>query len=68
VLFRSLEIVRGVRGVALLRGASAHIEGRIVARHDAGDHTIVVASVEKAEAFDGRPLLYYRGGYAKLEP
>ena len=52
----------------LLRGAHAHIEGRIVARHDAGDHTIIVAAVEKAAAFDGRPLLYYRGGYAKLEP
>jgi flavin reductase (DIM6/NTAB) family NADH-FMN oxidoreductase RutF len=66
--FDALEIVRGAQGVPLLRGASAHIEGRIVARYDAGDHTIVVAAVEKAEAFDGRPLLYYRGGYAKLEP
>lgn len=66
--FDTLEIVRGAQGVALLRGASAHIEGRIVARHDAGDHTIVVAAVEKAAAFDGHPLLYYRGGYAKLEP
>jgi hypothetical protein len=23
--------------------------------------------VQRAEAFDGRPLLYYRGGYAQLE-
>ena len=66
--FDALEIERGAQGVPLLRGAHAHIEGRIVARHDAGDHTIIVAAVEKAAAFDGRPLLYYRGGYAKLEP
>lgn len=66
--FDDLEIERGARGVPLLRGAHAHIEGQIVARHDAGDHTIFVAAVERAAAFEGRPLLYYRGGYSKLEP
>lgn len=65
--FDDLEIQRGEHGVALLKGALAHIEGRIVARHDGGDHTIFVASVEKAAALAGRPLLYYRGGYAQLE-
>jgi flavin reductase (DIM6/NTAB) family NADH-FMN oxidoreductase RutF len=65
--FDSLEVQRGAHGVALLRGAHAHIEARIVARHDAGDHTIFVAEVERAEALAGRPLLYYRGGYAQLE-
>jgi len=34
---------------------------------DAGDHTIFIASVERAEPRHGRPLLYYRGGYAQLE-
>jgi flavin reductase (DIM6/NTAB) family NADH-FMN oxidoreductase RutF len=65
--FDDLEIQRGARGVALLKGAHAHLECRIVARHDAGDHTIFVAAVENAVALDGRPLLYYRGGYAQLE-
>lgn len=65
--FDDLEIQRGAKGVALLRGAHAHIEGRIVARHDAGDHTIFVAAVDRAAAFEGRPLLYYRGGYPRLE-
>jgi flavin reductase (DIM6/NTAB) family NADH-FMN oxidoreductase RutF len=65
--FDDIEIERGARGVALLKGASAHLECRIVARHDGGDHTIYVASVEKAAALNGRPLLYYRGGYAQLE-
>jgi flavin reductase (DIM6/NTAB) family NADH-FMN oxidoreductase RutF len=64
--FDAREIQRGEHGVALLRDAHAHIEARIVARHDAGDHTIFVAAVEKAEALGGRPLLYYRGGYAQL--
>jgi flavin reductase (DIM6/NTAB) family NADH-FMN oxidoreductase RutF len=65
--FDDLEIVRGANGVALLAGALAHLECRIVARHDGGDHTIYIASVEQAAALSGRPLLYYRGGYAQLE-
>ena len=65
--FDELEIERGANGVALLKGALAHMECRIVARHDGGDHTIYIASVEKAAALSGRPLLYYRGGYAQLE-
>jgi flavin reductase (DIM6/NTAB) family NADH-FMN oxidoreductase RutF len=64
--FDDLEIVRGEQGVALLAHALAHLECRIVARHDGGDHTIFVASVEKAAAFNGRPLLYYRSGYTQL--
>lgn len=65
--FHDFEIERGEHGVALLRDALAHLECRIVARHEAGDHTIFVSAVENAAAFDGRPLLYYRGGYAQLE-
>jgi flavin reductase (DIM6/NTAB) family NADH-FMN oxidoreductase RutF len=58
---------RGENGVALLDDALAHLECDVVTRHEAGDHTIVVCAVRRAEAFDGRPLLYYRGGYAQLE-
>ncbi|HKW11083.1 MAG TPA: flavin reductase family protein [Gemmatimonadaceae bacterium] len=58
---------RSEKGVALLDDALVHLECDVVARHEAGDHTIVVCAVERAEAFDGRPLLYYRGGYAQLE-
>jgi flavin reductase (DIM6/NTAB) family NADH-FMN oxidoreductase RutF len=58
---------RGENGVALLDDALVHLECDVVARHEAGDHTIVVCAVERAEALEGRPLLYYRGGYAQLE-
>jgi flavin reductase (DIM6/NTAB) family NADH-FMN oxidoreductase RutF len=43
------------------------MECSILEHHDAGDHTIFIASVDHAEPKDGRPLLYYRGGYAQLE-
>ena len=45
----------------------AWIEGRIVAQHDAGDHSIFVAEVDAGGSSDLRPLLYYRSGYAELE-
>jgi flavin reductase (DIM6/NTAB) family NADH-FMN oxidoreductase RutF len=65
--FASVEASRGPRGNALLAGALATLECGVFARHDAGDHTIVVGRVETAAAHDARPLLYYRGGYATLE-
>jgi len=58
---------RGEHGVALLDDALVHLECDVAARHEAGDHTILVCAVERATPYDGRPLLYYRGGYAQLE-
>jgi flavin reductase (DIM6/NTAB) family NADH-FMN oxidoreductase RutF len=58
---------RGESGVLLLDDALAHLECRIVASHDSGDHTMFVGEVETATARNARPLLYYRGGYAQLE-
>ena len=58
---------RGEHGVALLDDALVHLECDVAARHEAGDHTILVCAVERATPYDGRPLLYYRGGYATLE-
>jgi flavin reductase (DIM6/NTAB) family NADH-FMN oxidoreductase RutF len=66
--FEGIGFERGeLGGVALLEGALAFLECRIVARHPCGDHTIVVGEVENAGNRDDRPLLYYRGGYAQLE-
>ena len=66
--FEGIGFARGeLGGDALLDGALACLECRIVARHEAGDHTIVVGEVESADNRDDRPLLYYRGGYAQLE-
>ena len=53
-------------GGVLLHGALAHIECTRHALLEAGDHTIVVGRVVGGSTSDGRPLLYYRGGYAAL--
>jgi flavin reductase (DIM6/NTAB) family NADH-FMN oxidoreductase RutF len=56
----------GQHGGVLLDGALAHIECLQHATLEAGDHTIVVGRVVAGETGDGRPLLYYRGGYGAL--
>jgi flavin reductase (DIM6/NTAB) family NADH-FMN oxidoreductase RutF len=65
--FDGIGYLRGESGVVLLLDALAHLECRVVARHEAGDHTMFIGEVERATARDARPLLYYRGGYAQLE-
>ncbi len=50
----------------LLDGALAHIECERYGLCDAGDHTILIGHVINGEAHDGRPLCYFRGGYAAL--
>ena len=58
---------RGQNGAAVLFDVLGYVECEVVARHEAGDHDVIIGRVDTAEAFDGRPLLYYRGGYAQLE-
>ena len=65
--FDGIGYTRGDNGVVLLDDALAHLECRMHARHEAGDHTLFIGEVDRASARDARPLLYYRGGYAQLE-
>jgi len=53
-------------GLILLDGALAHVVCERFAEYPGGDHTIVLGRVIGGAAGDGRPLLYYRGGYAVL--
>ncbi|MEP7381114.1 MAG: flavin reductase family protein [Gemmatimonadota bacterium] len=65
--FEGIGFSRAPHGAPILDDVLAHLECRIVQRLDSGDHTIMMAEVEAADARDVRPLLYYRGGYAQLE-
>lgn len=64
--FVDVSHTRNANGIAQLTGVLALLECRITARHVAGDHTIVVGEVERAQADDGDPLLYFRSAYARL--
>ena len=65
--FDGIGYARGVTGAAILDDVLAHLECRVARHFVEGDHTIFVGEVEAAETGSGRPLLYYRGGYATLE-
>jgi flavin reductase (DIM6/NTAB) family NADH-FMN oxidoreductase RutF len=64
--FAGIGYREGENGCAILEGVLAWMECRITARHPAGDHVIIVGEVERGDARDGNPLLYFRGGYASL--
>lgn len=65
--FAGVSHTHGTFGDALLDGVLGSLECRVVARHPAGDHVIVIGEVEGAAAHHGHPLLYFRGSYAQLE-
>lgn len=54
-------------GRIALDGTIATIECEVFDRYAVGDHTIVIGRVVGGTARDGRPLLYFRGGYRALE-
>ena len=64
--FAEVACTHGAHGTALLDGALATLECRVVQRIPAGDHVIVLGAVEQAAAHEGAPLLYFRSGYAQL--
>lgn len=58
----------GRTGAPVLSDALAFVDCETEATHDAGDHTIVVGRVmELGYVSEGKPLLYYRGGYGRFE-
>jgi flavin reductase (DIM6/NTAB) family NADH-FMN oxidoreductase RutF len=65
--FDGIGYERGQNGSAVLLETLGYIECEVVARHEAGDHDVIIGEVEVAVANEGKPLLYYRGGYAQLE-
>jgi len=54
-------------GSPVLQGALAWIECRLEGLHDGGDHVIAVGRVLDLKAREGRPLLFFRGGYGRFD-
>lgn len=61
--FDGLDWIRGAGGVPLLSGALAIYECELEARHDAGDHAIVLGRVLRVHRREGRPLVFHGGAY-----
>jgi 3-hydroxy-9,10-secoandrosta-1,3,5(10)-triene-9,17-dione monooxygenase reductase component len=54
-------------GAPLLTGALAWIDCRLETVHDGGDHLIAVGRVLDLGIHEGKPLLFYRGGFGRFE-
>jgi len=65
--FDGVGYTRGQTGLAVLDDVLGSVECRVTATQEGGDHDVFFGEVEFAGASDGKPLLYYRGGYAQLE-
>lgn len=59
--FDGVEFETGRFGVPLLRDAIAHIECTVRETATSGTHTVFFGEVQRAERFEGEPILYYRG-------
>jgi flavin reductase (DIM6/NTAB) family NADH-FMN oxidoreductase RutF len=57
----------GRTGVPLLAESLAHVECRLVGRHEGGDHTVYIGEVDDGGASEGDPLLFFRGRYRSLQ-
>jgi 3-hydroxy-9,10-secoandrosta-1,3,5(10)-triene-9,17-dione monooxygenase reductase component len=66
--FAHIAYSTGRTGAPVLEAAIAFVDCETVAEHDAGDHVIVVGRVlELGYAPEGKPLVFYRGGYGRFD-
>jgi flavin reductase (DIM6/NTAB) family NADH-FMN oxidoreductase RutF len=59
---------RGITGAPVLSDVLATLECRKQQTFPGGDHTVFTGEVAAAEMGEGKPLLYFRGGYTQLCP
>ena len=51
-------------GAPLLKARIAGFDCRVIDRHEAGDHVILIGEISKFDRNDGAPLLYFASNYA----
>jgi flavin reductase (DIM6/NTAB) family NADH-FMN oxidoreductase RutF len=54
-------------GLPILADCLANLECTLENSYDGGDHTIFVGKIEKATTQDGKPLVYWKNNYRRLE-
>lgn len=59
---------RTEHGIHVLEDAVAVVECAIHARHDGGDHTILIGRVEATRIGQGRPAVYFERAVHSLQP
>jgi len=57
---------KGELGMPLLEGTIGFVECRLVYAYEGGDHTIFVGEIERGEAREGKPLVYFHHAYREI--
>ncbi len=65
--FDGLDVSMNEHNVPLIEGCLARFECSLHAEHDAGDHTIMIGKVTRAQSRDGMPLLFQSGRFVSLK-
>lgn len=65
--FQGVAYHLGLTGAPLLDDALATVECRLFDTLPGGDHSIFLGEVVSTSAHEGKPLLYFRSGYAALQ-
>ena len=65
--FAGVRVTEGTLGLPLLADALARIECQVVEEVHAATHTIFLGRVVDAQADQGNPLTYFRGGFGRFE-
>lgn len=66
--FDGLPMEDNPEGCPVIHGCLARFECRAHARHEGGDHDIVVGRVLRASAREGAPLIFASGAYGRFTP
>ena len=66
--FDGVESVAGRTGIRLIPGALAYFECSVREMVEAGDHTVVIGTVDHCEAHEGEPLLFFDSAYRRMYP
>jgi len=64
--FRGVSYALGANGAPLIHGALGHLQCRVTAAYEGGDHTIYLGEVQEVEASEAMPLLFFRGSYRRI--
>lgn len=65
--FDGIDYVIGDLGAPILKNALVNLECRLRHSLNGGDHSIFVGEVDSIKVNEGRPLVYFKGNYRKIE-
>ncbi|HEX7377129.1 MAG TPA: flavin reductase family protein [Pirellulales bacterium] len=64
--WNDLQLTTAVTGAPIIEGCLAYLDCRLAEALPGGDHHIFTGEILAGDTREGRPLLYYKGNYAKL--